>query len=473
MKVLNVLGRALLKTPFPSLKERKRRRSKKEVVEQPQGTGGEEGSGTSSTEQQFTSSSCCSFEPADENLQETDRNVVPFKQKDDNDKEKSSDDFGSDGGGDDDDDDDQHGDNDDASDSSSSSSSSSLSSCSVGDDQAALQRRREEFHHLQFHADGGEAACSSIDKDVQVFLSISKQLPNQSLIFLLQNHARQNMLNLVIPEAALNAVLASDLADETSRGSHSSGLSAIKKTKHFRFAELSNQQVRTIVHIIERNDEILDEDDKGEEKPGGEDCNGVSVIHHHEEVVDPIQRYWWTPHEHASIRTSAIDLVRFYRKYEREFINAIEILTQENKSQVEVEIEMKELAALHGSTRGMESHICKCLSSPRKSTVRAVLEVQEEMKREEQERRKRWQEQVQVPMQPQPQHQQGKNHVNENTTERSDKGKNDCDNVDSHGNNNMDNNLNDHDPSIWMERIRNASLAASLPNRTFAKRYVV
>jgi hypothetical protein len=256
------------------------------------------------------------------------------------------------------------------------------------------------------------------------------------------------MLN-VIPEESLNAVLANELADDktaSSRGSHSSG---INKTKQFRFAELANQQVRTIIHTIPRNDEIKEDDEQ--------------------EEVDPIQIYWWTPEEYNACRGEAIKLVRFYRKYESEFIHSIEVLTQDDKSREQVEEEMKEMASLHGSTRGMESHICICLSSPRKCTIQAVLDVQEEMRQvlEEEREKRQWQEQ-----EPQPQEHQGENN-NVNNNESSDRDKNDCNSVDTNNenkkSNNSDNNTND-DYCMWMERMREASLAASLPNRTYATR---
>jgi hypothetical protein len=190
MKVtLSVFGRALFKTPFPSLIERRKRHSHSKSKyhssskKQPAGHGEEQPQGEeeASTEQ-FSVSwplSCCSLESSDnlhENSPETGRND-PLE-KDGNDKEAIDDDSDDD----DDDDDDE--------DDSSYSSGSSLSSCSVGNDQAAFQRHREEFHHqvrLQLQADG---EGPSTDKDVQVFLNISKQLSNQSLIFLLQHHVR-------------------------------------------------------------------------------------------------------------------------------------------------------------------------------------------------------------------------------------------------------------------------------------------
>jgi hypothetical protein len=287
MKVtISVLGRALLlKTPFPSLSTRRRRNSKSKShassKQQPEGREGEQPHGEEEEASTERPSSSSSFETADDSLAKS-----LHATGEEGTSEKQAFDDASD---DDDDDDDSS--------CSSGSSSSSLSSCSVGNDQAAIQRRREEFHlqeRLQLQADGE----ASVDKDVQVFLDISKQLSNQSLIFILQNHARQNMLNLVIPEEALNAVLATEVADDrtaSSRGSHSS--CAIKKTKKFRFAELANEKVRTIVHIIPRNDEIK-EDEEHEE--------GDDNVPIHD--VDPIERYWWTPQEYNMCRAEAIKL---------------------------------------------------------------------------------------------------------------------------------------------------------------------
>ena len=186
------------------------------------------------------------------------------------------------------------------------SDSSSLSSCSSLRDEASIARRRQELHH-ELDLEG--EAC--IDKDVQVFLEISQKLPNQSLIFLLQNHARQNMLS-VIPEEALNAVLLLDdgcshagstvsTSGSTSSGGGGAG-TGISKKKQFRFATVANDQVRTVIHLIPRNDVVLDEEleEKDEEH----------LLHD----VDPLRRYWWTPDEYNHCRKECAKLCRFYRK---------------------------------------------------------------------------------------------------------------------------------------------------------------
>jgi len=202
-----------------------------------------------------------------------------------------------------------------------------LSCSEESSDEESVSRRREQYRTKE-------------DEDVAVFLEISRRLSVKSTIFLLQNHAR----NMNIPEAALTAALERPTPKEDSQKPK-----PLQKIKKFRFAEVSEQHVRAVVHVIPRNDE------------------------------DP-ESSWWTQEEAAGIRKEATQLVMFCRKHEHEFLKSVAVLAQPDAAPADVEQHMKAMMQNLG-TRGLESHMASCLSSPRRKVVRAVLDEQARCRR--------------------------------------------------------------------------------------------
>lgn len=166
----------------------------------------------------------------------------------------------------------------------------------------------------------------------------------------------------------------------------------LKKKKLFRWAEVTGDKVRTLVHEIES--------------------------------IKSCMELWWQPAEMHTIRADLVETVKFYRKRRPGYIQSVEIVarhagelcnskptstaepTAENASmtptstaptattskedqlsacfnhqQQVLEDHMKSLmSAEHSYARGLETHIVKMLSDHRKSTVSAVMEEQRECK---------------------------------------------------------------------------------------------
>jgi hypothetical protein len=182
-------------------------------------------------------------------------------------------------------------------------------------DEDAIEQKRRTF-------------ATKEDEDVQVFLGISQKLSLKSLIFLLQNHAK--LLN--IPEATLNAALQRKVATPT--------VKPMPKKKTFRFAKVANDQVRTIVYPIPRDDDMS---------------------------------HWWSPQESGEIRLDAARIVQFYKKHEPGFLSTIETISD---SAQQVDREHISVLQNHQCTRGLESHMCDFLGGSRKLVIRAVLDEQ-------------------------------------------------------------------------------------------------
>ena len=107
-----------------------------------------------------------------------------------------------------------------------------------------MERRRQEYHRKE-------------EQDVAVFLEISQRLSSESLLFLLQNHARTVLYNS-IPPAQLDAVL---LQQQQKRKETTAAAKKIpKRIKQFRFAVVTHDQVRTVVHEIPRVNDDPDDD---------------------------------------------------------------------------------------------------------------------------------------------------------------------------------------------------------------------
>jgi len=209
-----------------------------------------------------------------------------------------------------------------------------LASEDESSDEESVVRQREKYRTKE-------------DEDVAVFMSIARQLSTKSLIFLLQNHART--MHNIIPEVALDAALLQKRDDGAQEEQKPYKKPAISKAKLFRFATVSNDQVRAVVRVIPRND-----------------------------MDEPESACWWTPEEYKESRLEAAQLARFYRKHEAAFLSSVAVLADPEASPPAVETSLKSMMVHNLSNpRGLESHMVRVLSAPRRQTVRAVLDQQE------------------------------------------------------------------------------------------------
>jgi hypothetical protein len=232
------------------------------------------------------------------------------------------------------------------------------------------------------------------DQDVQVFLALAERMSLSSLLHLLQGHVRtaDNLSNDClqpykdIAQAETNRqrkILLSTSRqsrrlrrrrrqvkrkssgsdgdvkeDEQDHGEdqehdddddEEEGMSGPKrkKIKKFRFAEVTNNQVRVVVHEVESWKEFKND-------------------------------IWWTPQEMQQIRKDLIEMVYFFRKHHAGYIQSVQAVALEDNDKHIVDEHLKRLTQGGGGSlaRGLEAHIVQLLSDHRKQTIQAVLEEQ-------------------------------------------------------------------------------------------------
>jgi hypothetical protein len=285
---------------------------------------------------------------------------------------------------------------------------------------AAIQRKTEKYRTKE-------------DEDVAVFMNLAKRMSLKSLLHLLKGHVqsqrdqysveymkqyndalkcyKSQSSSSDLSSASLNSILSKDGNDEkitfptdlrdvgpddeleaqktADTPSHRhrrrrKQRPSLKKKKQFRWAEVTNDKVRTVVHEIESHKLCTD--------------------------------LWWQPGEMQTIRADLVETVKFYRKRRPGYIQSVEFVarhagelcnkpaneggpaTESSSSppkpgkdeqllacishqQQVLEDHMKSLmSAEHSYARGLETHIVKMLSVHRKSTVSAVMDEQRECK---------------------------------------------------------------------------------------------
>lgn len=198
-------------------------------------------------------------------------------------------------------------------------------------DEESVLQRDEEFRTKE-------------DEDVAVFLNLTKRMSLSSLLHLLQGAARaQNNITDVTnqdnPMMEYSVLLSGSRKQETTKPS------PVQKQKKFRFAEISDHRVRCVVHPIESYKDV----------PG----------------------LWWTPQEMLEIRTDEIRVVRHFRKYRPQFIQAVETLVRAAEPPHVLEQHMRHLTE-ESFARGLETHSVLCIRERRKSHAAAVLQEQQD-----------------------------------------------------------------------------------------------
>jgi len=207
-------------------------------------------------------------------------------------------------------------------------------STETSDDEVMVQKREERYRTKE-------------DQDVAVFMEIAKRMNIKSLLHLLQGHVRtQNLPPGYIREynqafsdkkSKVQTSLEEDEGDIQKK--------PLAKKKLFRWAELRDEKVRTVIHEVES-------------------------LKDHKDL-------WWPQEDMQAIRLELIDVVQFFRKRRPKYIRAVEIVAQHTEDQYVIEEQMKRLTE-DSFPRGLETHIVKMLSDHRRSTILAVLDEQKE-----------------------------------------------------------------------------------------------
>lgn len=203
-------------------------------------------------------------------------------------------------------------------------------SCSdqENDDDSTVKKRFEQQHFK-----------SKEEQDVAVFMNIANRMDLQSLIFILQGHAKA--MNL---PAAAQQQAAAKISNKQHHRSKS------KTPKKFCFAMNAKNNVRCVVHVV----------------PSVKDYRDM----------------WWTDDEMKQIRLAAIQDVKYYRKYRADFAQSVAILASSSRNDTlltnaTIEVHMKKMMD-DSCARGLEVHIVDLLSDVRQATVQAVLTEQDE-----------------------------------------------------------------------------------------------
>lgn len=201
----------------------------------------------------------------------------------------------------------------------------------VSSDEESVTQRDEEFKTKE-------------DEDVQVFLNLTKRMSLQSLLHLLQGAAKaQN--NIIDDEANPMMEYSVLLSARREIKGPAFGSSPIVKQKKFRFAEVSHNRVREVVHEVESYKDI--------------------------------EELWWSSEEMMEIREDKVRVVKHFRKYRPNFLQSVEILVHGNEKQAVLEEHMRRLTE-DSFARGLETHSVRCISDRRKSHIQAVLQEQED-----------------------------------------------------------------------------------------------
>lgn len=185
-----------------------------------------------------------------------------------------------------------------------------------------------------------EKYATKEEEDVAVFLSFAERMSMKSLLHLLQGHVRANNLGNECIQQYADIARAEALRKPTMKNPRS------KPKKQFRWAEVTGDQVRVVVHEIESYKNLKDE-------------------------------LWWSAKDMHAIRKDLIETVSFFRKYKHNYIGYIETIAKKNQSDIAIETAMK-MATKDCFARGLESHIVRFLSDHRRSTVEAIISEQEE-----------------------------------------------------------------------------------------------
>jgi hypothetical protein len=295
------------------------------------------------------------------------------------------------------------------------------SSSDEEEDAAAVQRKTEKYHTKE-------------DEDVAVFMNLAKRMSLKSLLHLLKGHVqsqrdqysveymkqyndalkhyKSQSSSSDLSSASINSILTKDEKNDFEKKSSPSELMGVQagptdledqngdspnhkhrrrrrqrpslvKKKQFRWAEVTNDKVRAVVHEIESFKSCTD--------------------------------LWWQSGEMHTIRADLVETVKFYRKRRPGYIQSVEIVARHagelfnktskegattenfssspksgkdeqmwtciNHKQQVLEDHMKSLMSPeHSYARGLETHIVKMLSDHRKATISAVMDEQRECK---------------------------------------------------------------------------------------------
>lgn len=202
-------------------------------------------------------------------------------------------------------------------------------------DEESVMQRDEEYRTKE-------------DEDVAVFLNLTKRMSLQSLLHLLQGAAKaqNNIMDAEEnPMMEYNVLLSYRGGLKGSTAGDAQSSPSVAKEKKFRFAEISENRVREVVHEVESYKDIPE--------------------------------LWWSEQEMMEIRADKIRVVKHFRKHRPTFIQSVELLVKGTETKEVLEDHMRRLTE-DSFARGLETHSVRCISDRRKSHSAAVLQEQED-----------------------------------------------------------------------------------------------
>lgn len=218
-----------------------------------------------------------------------------------------------------------------------------------------------------------QAFLKKEDEDVAVFLSLVDRMSVQSLVFILQGHAR-SMHNI-----------------------HQEGLSTtLKQIKKTEKDESISQEVDEFIKEVPSDKQPRKQVVKKlrfAEIMGGKEIRiQIEEIPHYKDLsATEKSDVWWSDVEMNAIKREAARVVHFFRQHRPEYSHSVEILAEAYKPDADdilVEHHLKKLAT-NSFPRGLECHIVNKISEFRDAGIQAVLGEQKKMRKKQKQRSRR------------------------------------------------------------------------------------
>lgn len=189
--------------------------------------------------------------------------------------------------------------------------------------------KKEDWKDLE------EAYDKKEDADVAVFSALVEDMPIESILHLLQGHAKG-------------------------------------ENEHYEKQQQEEEEVKMPETPQERPEKIFR---WAEEEEEDDLISTVKCVYHEIEPIKGMPELWFTSYELNDIRHDLIRQIRFFVMHHKERIRTIDrIITAEDPEPV-MEEHMKSLTK-HSISRGLEGHMSKLIPQTRKNHIKGVLQVQ-------------------------------------------------------------------------------------------------
>ena len=183
------------------------------------------------------------------------------------------------------------------------------------------------------------------DQDVAVFLQVSQKLSLESMLFLLQGHARAMNMSALEAEHYANQKqlltgmehMETKLAEKIQQSQQTLEVAKTIPIKKFRFAEVDDNKVQTVVHTYsygpdDDEDQVMDtstpeasamDTTAGNASSAAAATTDDSFISIRPSASDK-ELFWWSLDDLRHFRSEAIETVHYFKRYRPDYIQLIE-----------------------------------------------------------------------------------------------------------------------------------------------------